>query len=188
MAPIKRHLSRKNTPPSQKNRSLKNTLFFAGPAPVRNQPLFVACARDFVNFRCGSLNDLLPGTHQVQGRGKKKIKSTVAERRDPQYLVAQHPSFFLMAPGPIIGPQKNIGTLLCPRGCYKIQGSKSASHRGLTTRADHEKRRPPGFLLKGVQRRANQEIGFSTTTIRGIPVAVPTNEIEAPCGKELDLA
>jgi len=91
---------------------------------------------------------------------KDKIKSKVAERRDPQNLEAPQPSFFLMTPGPIIGPQKNIGTLLCPRGCFKTQGSKSASHRGLTTRADHEKRRPPGFLLKGVQRCANQEIEF----------------------------
>jgi len=33
-----------------------------------------------------------------------------------------------MAPGPIIGPQK-IGTLLCPMGYYKTQGSKSASHK-----------------------------------------------------------
>ena len=67
---------------------------------------------------------------------------------------------FLMTPGPVIGPQKNIGTLLRPGGCYKIQGLKSASHRGLITRADHEKRHPPGFLFKGVQRCANQEIGF----------------------------
>jgi hypothetical protein len=38
-----------------------------------------------------------------------------------------------------------IGTLLCPMGCYKTQGLKNASHRGLTTRADREKRHPPGF-------------------------------------------
>ena len=91
---------------------------------------------------------------------KEKIKSTVAQRRDLKYLAARQPSFFLVTPGPFIGPQKNIGTLLCPRGCYKTQGSKSASHRGLTTRADHEKRHPPGFFLQGVKRRANQEIGF----------------------------
>ena len=101
--------------------------------------------------------------------------------------VAQQP-FFFPTPGPIIGPQKNIGTLLCPMVCYKTQGLKNASHRGLTTRADREKRHPPGLLFKGVQRRTNQEIGISTTTTCGITVAVPTIEIEVPVGKEPDLA
>src|SRR5210317_2654742 len=78
--------------------------------------------------------------------------------------------FFFITPGPVIGPQKNIGTLSCPSDCYKTQGSKSTSHRGLTTRADHEKRHPPGFLFKGVQRCANQAMGFSTTTIVGSPL------------------
>jgi hypothetical protein len=138
LAPIKRHLSRKNTSPSQKNRSLKNKPFFAGSAPVRNQPLFVACARDFGNFRCGSLIDLQPGTHQVQGQLKIKLNRWL--RSEETHNISQrsnHP-FFFVTPGPIIGPQKNIGTLSCPMGCYKTQGSKSASHRGLTTRADHE--------------------------------------------------
>jgi hypothetical protein len=53
-----------------------------------------------------------------------------------------------------------IGTLLCPMGSYKTQGLKNASHRGLTTRADREKRHPPGFFVKGVQRCANQAMGF----------------------------
>jgi hypothetical protein len=83
---------------------------------------------------------------------KEKSKSTVAQR-------SNHP-FFFITPGPTIGPQKNIGTLSCPMGCYKTQGSKSASHRGLTTRADRKKRHPPGFLLKGVQRCANQAMGI----------------------------
>jgi hypothetical protein len=67
---------------------------------------------------------------------------------------------FFATPGPVVGPQKNIGTLSCPRGCYKIQGSKSASHRGLITRADLEKRPPPGLIFKGVQRCANQAMGI----------------------------
>jgi hypothetical protein len=57
---------------------------------------------------------------------------------------------------------------------YKIQGLKNASHRGLTTRADHEKRHPPEFFVKGVQRCANQAMGISTTILCGITVAVPT--------------
>ena len=93
-----------------------------------------------------------------------------------------------MTPGPKIGPQKNIGTLLCPMGCYKTQGLKNTSHRGLTTRADHEKRHPPGFSVKGVQRRANQAMGISTTIKHEITVAVTTIEIEGSRGKEPDLA
>jgi len=58
-------------------------------------------------------------------------------------------------------------------GCYKTQGLKDASHRGLITRADHEKRHPPGYFVKGVQRCANQAMGISTTIICGITVAVP---------------
>jgi len=33
-------------------------------------------------------------------------------------------------------------------GCYKIQGSKSTSHRGLITRADLKKGYPPGFYFR----------------------------------------
>jgi hypothetical protein len=42
-----------------------------GHHPELDQPLFIDCARDFKNFRCGSLIDLLPGTHRVQGRLRK---------------------------------------------------------------------------------------------------------------------
>ena len=93
-----------------------------------------------------------------------------------------------MTPGPKVGPQKIIGTLLCPMGCYKTQGLKKASHRGLTTRADREKRHPPGFLFKGVQRCANQVMGISTTTIKGSPLQSQPNEIAVPHRKEPDLA
>jgi len=55
---------------------------------------------------------------------------------------------FLTTPGPLSGPQKNIGTLSCPMGCGKIKGSKRANHRGLMTRADHKKGHPPGFCLR----------------------------------------
>ena len=156
MAPIKRPLSREKTSPSQ-----KSTIFFCRDIiQKRDKPLFFACARDFKSFRCGSLIDLLPGTHQVQGQWKK-----ILNRR----LRSNHP-FFFMTPGPKIGPQKNIGTLLCPMGSYKTQGLKNASHKGLTTRADHEKRHPPGFFVRGVQRCANQAMGISTTIIKGSPL------------------
>jgi hypothetical protein len=55
LAPIKRLLSTKNTPPSQ-----KSVFFCRDIIQRRDQPLFVACARDFRSYRCGSLNDLLP--------------------------------------------------------------------------------------------------------------------------------
>jgi predicted regulator of Ras-like GTPase activity (Roadblock/LC7/MglB family) len=88
---------------------------------------------------------------------KVKIDDCVAKRPN---LVAKQPSFFSVTPGPVSGPQKNIGTLPCPMDCYKIQGSKRSNHSGLMTRADHEKGHPPGFLFKGVQRCATQVIGF----------------------------
>jgi hypothetical protein len=93
-----------------------------------------------------------------------------------------------MAPGPVIGPQKNIGTLLCPMGCYKTQGSKSASHRGLTARADHEKRHPPGFSIRGSATVCQPSYGVMSHQYRGITAAVPTIEIKGSRGKEPDLA
>ena len=138
----------------------KKMLFFCRDIiQQRDQPLFFACARDFKSYRCGSLTDLLPGTHQVQGQWKKKVN-----RRLP----SNHP-FFFMTPGPRIGPQKNIGTLLCPMGCYKKQGLKNASHRGLTTRADREKRHPPGFLLRECNGVPTKLWGFQPPEHTGSP-------------------
>ena len=103
---------------------------------------------------------------------KNKIGGCVAERpslsRSEATLL-----IFLTTPGPVSGPQKNIGTLSCPMGCDKIKGSKRANHSGLMTRADHEKGDPPGFLFKGVQRCANQDKGFLATTIKGSPLQSP---------------
>jgi len=44
--------------------------------------------------------------------------------------------FFSATPGPANGPQKNIGTLLCPIGSDKLEGSLRSNHSGLTTRAE----------------------------------------------------
>jgi hypothetical protein len=73
-------------------------------------------------------------------------------------------------------------------GNYKTQGLKNASHKGLTTRADHEKRHPPGFFVKRVQRCANQAMGISTTNIEGSLLQSQPNEIVVPHEKEPDLA
>ncbi len=111
-------------------------------------------------FWFGSLTDLLPGTHQDQGHLRKnKIGGFVAKRPS---LSRSEATFliFLTTPGPLSGPQKNIGTLSCPMGFDKIKGSKRANHSGLMTRADLEKGHPPGFSFKGVQRRAKQDKGF----------------------------
>jgi hypothetical protein len=91
---------------------------------------------------------------------ERKDKSCRAKRRDLLCLGVKQPSFFFTTPGPLSGPQKNIGTLSCPMGCDKIKGSKRANHCGFMTRADHKKGHPPGFSFKGVQRRANQATGF----------------------------
>jgi hypothetical protein len=72
LAPIKRPLSRENTPPSQ-----KRIYFLQGHHPVRDQSLVVACIRVFKIYWCGFLFDLLPGTHQDQGH-LRKIKLMVA--------------------------------------------------------------------------------------------------------------
>ena len=63
-------------------------------------------------------------------------------RSEATYLI------LITAPGPKNGPQKIIGTLSCPMGCDKIQGSLRANHSGLMTRADHEKGHPPGFNIR----------------------------------------
>jgi len=69
MAPIKKPLSRKNTSPSQ-----KTVFFLQGQHPVTGS-VPIRCLRPwFQKFWWGSFDDLLPGTHQIQGRGKKKIR------------------------------------------------------------------------------------------------------------------
>ena len=114
LAPIKRPLSRKNTSPSQ-----KDVFYFAEPDPVQKKILFVICSRAFKYF----------GTSPLLIRYQAPIRIKV---------------IVFATPGPESGPQKNIGTLLCPKGCYKIKGSKRANHSGLMTRADHKKGHPPG--------------------------------------------
>ena len=70
-APIKRHLSRENTTPSQKNAGLKNSLFLQDQLQYGISFPFVVCARYFISYWCGCFIALLPGTHQVQGGLRK---------------------------------------------------------------------------------------------------------------------
>jgi hypothetical protein len=81
---------------------------------------------------------------------KGKIKSTVAEQ----------PSFFLYDPWSSYWTPEKHRYLAMSNGLLQNTGLKNASHRGLTTRADHEKGHPPGFSFRGVQRCANQAKGF----------------------------
>jgi hypothetical protein len=91
LAPIKRPLSRENTSPMQKMMS-----FFAGSVSSSKENPFCYLLPCFQVFWCKSLTDLLPGTHQDQGH-LRKIKLTVAKRRDLHYLLAKQP-FFLYDP------------------------------------------------------------------------------------------
>ena len=86
--------------------------------------------------------------HPSGSRSCKKIKGgrCVAQRFSLSRSEATF-HIFLTTPGPKSGPQKNIGTLSCPMGCDKIQGSKRASNREFMTRADLEKGHPPRFLF-----------------------------------------
>ena len=133
LAPIKRPLSTKNTSPSQ-----KSVFILPGHHPVTGSAPFL-CLRPWFHKLSVRILNWSATRHPS---GSRSMKEKFKWR-----LRSNHP-FFFMTPGPKIGPQKNIGTLLCPMGSYKTQGLKNASHRGLTTRADHEKRHPPGFFLR----------------------------------------
>ena len=97
MAPIKRLVSTKNTYPSQKRiRFFAQTKFRSELAPL---PL---PAPGFSNiYSMHFFIDLLTGTHRDQGKWKIQIHR----------------------PWSISEPQKNIGTLSCPKGYNKILGS-----------------------------------------------------------------
>jgi len=154
MAPIKRPLSRKNTPPSQK-------MFFFCRDIIQYEisPLSLPASgfSKFIGADSYSICYQAPIRIKVSGR---KDKSCRAKRRDFHYLVAKQPFFFFTTPGPLSGPQKNIGTLSCPMGCDKIKGSKRANHCGLMTRADHKKGHPPGFCLRECNGVPTKKKGF----------------------------
>ena len=92
-APIKRHVSRENTYPSQ-NRV---------PIFIETKFRFELTLRPFsapgFSNDCGMICQQAP----IRIKANEKSKFT--------------------APGPKDGPQKNIGTLSCPRGYNKIAGS-----------------------------------------------------------------
>jgi hypothetical protein len=130
LAPIKRPLSIENTSPTQKMMS-----FFCRVSIQIGMRPFCYLLPSFQLLWCGPFIDLLPGTHQDQGHLRKnRIGGCVAKRpslsRSEATLL-----IFLTTPGPLSGPQKNIGTLSCPMGYDKIKGSKRANHCRLMTRA-----------------------------------------------------
>ena len=134
VAPIKRPLSIKNSPPSQ-----KGSFFFAGTSSSTRS---VPCRCLHPGFQNLSVRILIRSAtmHPSGSRSRKKGKSgsCIAERFSLSRSEATF-HIFLTTPGPESGPQKNIGTLSCPMGCDKIKGSKWANHCGLMTRADLEK-------------------------------------------------
>ena len=125
----------------------KKGSFFAGTSSSTRSVPFRCLHPGFQNL---SVRILIRSAtmHPSGSRSRKKGKSgsCVAERFSLSRSEATF-HIFLTTPGPEIGPQKNIGTLSCPMGCDKIQGSKRASNREFMTRADLEKGRPPRFLF-----------------------------------------
>ena len=78
--------------------------------------------------------NLLTGTHQDQGQRAKTSHLRSEEAIKPRSGII----VLLCSPWSEIGPQKKIGTLPKPMGCYKTWGSFRASHRELLTRADQK--------------------------------------------------
>ena len=137
---------------------------------------------------CEPFIDLLPGTHQDQGHLRKnRIGGCVAERPS---LSRSEATFliFLTTPGPLSGPQKNIGTLSCPMGCDKIKGSKRANHCGLMTRADHKKGHPPGFCLRECNGVPTKLQGFEPPVSKDHRCSPRFIDRTVPHEKELDLS
>ena len=84
----------------------KKFTFFAGSAPVRNQPLFCALRPLFQKFLVRILN--CSATRHPSGSRsmKKKLTSTVASPTEIQDFTAAQPSFFSYHPWSVSGPQK----------------------------------------------------------------------------------
>jgi len=71
-----------------------------------------------------------------------------------------------MTPGPVIGPQKNIGTLLCPMGCYKTQGLKTPAIEGSQQGQITKKGIRLDFLLRECNGVPTKLWGFQPPTSR----------------------
>ena len=96
MAPIKRLVSRENTYPSQ-----NKIRFLQKQNSDRSQPLFHRLRPVFQKVMICTFNRSA-NRHPSGSRLMKKL---------------------IHSPWSISGPQKNIGTLSCPKGCHKISGS-----------------------------------------------------------------
>lgn len=165
LAPFKRVLSTKNTSPSQKMRPS----FFCRTSQVPNCP-YRLILPVFFNHLCLRRYDLLPGTHQDQGRRRETIY-WVAERRDPNDLGAEQ-----TLSRPLVqenGPQKNIGTLPRPRVVTRqrvpcgqtIEGSRQGQIAYRDIRL--------GLHFEGVQRLPTKLRGFPPPLCRELSVALP---------------
>ena len=95
-------------------------------------------------------------------------------------------NIFLTTPGPENGPQKNIGTLSCPMGCDKIQGSKRANNREFMTRADLEKGHRLDFYFRGCNGVPTKLQGFEPQLPMDHRCRPKLNDRTVPLGKEPD--
>ena len=183
MAPIKRPLSRENTSPSQKMMSFFCRDIFQYEISPLSLPAF-----GFSKFiGADSYSICCQAPIRIKAM-KEKLKSDgcVAERSS---LFRSGATFlFLATPGPLYGPQKNIGTLSCPMGCDKIKGSKRANHSGLMTRADHKKGYPPGFCLRECNGVPTKLQGFEPLISKDHRCSPRFNDRTVPHEKALDLS
>ena len=97
MAPIKRLVSIKNTYPSQ-----KETIFLQKQYSDRSQSLFYCLRPVFQTVVVCTFSSIC-------------YQAPIGIKADEKKQIHR--------PWSISGPQKNIGTLSCPKGCNKISGS-----------------------------------------------------------------
>ena len=99
----------------------------------------------FLKACCAESIKLLTGIHQDQGQREKTSRVLSEEAIQPRSGTA----VLLCSPWSEFGPQKKIGTLSKPMGCYKIWGSYRASHGELLKRADQLPDNTPVNILVG---------------------------------------
>ena len=120
LAPIKRLVSTKYTYLSQK----RIRFFCTNKIQIGVSPSFITCVRFFKRLWYALFN---------RSANRHPSGSRLMNKQ-------------IHRPWSISGPQKNIGTLSCPKGCNKTSGSLRANHSGCMTGADQEKELPPNLI------------------------------------------
>ena len=121
MAPIKRLVSIKNTYPSQ-----KETIFSQKQYSDRSQSLFYCLRPVFQTVVVCTFSSIC-------------YQAPIGIKADEKKQIHR--------PWSISGPQKNIGTLSCPKGCNKISGSLRPTIAGAWQRQIKKKNFKPDLIL-----------------------------------------